>query len=162
MRILRLLTVITIQVFILNQVHLFGYITPLFIGYMLICFSKETSRISLLFWGFVTGLLFDVFSNTAGMAAAACTVQAMVQPFVLRLFTPTSATDTFSPTIRTLGMWTYLAYAFFSMFVVHAIFYLLDAFTLHDWLLTLVSIFGSSVLASVLCVFAELLVRKLK
>lgn len=160
MRILQLLTVLAVQVFILNQIHLFGYITPLFIGYVMICCPKDMPKIHLLLLGFITGLLFDMFSNTAGMASAACTLQAMVQPSLLRLFTSYDAPETFTPTIHTMGRWPYLAYSLMSMFVLHSVFYLLDAFTLYDWQLTLAAIAGSSVLGSLLCFFAELIVRR--
>lgn len=160
MRLLRLLIVLTVQVTVLNQIHLFGYVTPLFLGYMLISCSKNTSRISLLLIGFFTGLLFDVFSNTAGMASAACTLQAMVQPQLLRLLTSYEAPEAFVPTIYTMGRWKYWVYAMLSMLTLHSAFYLLEAFTFYDWQLTLLSILGSTFFASLLCLFAELLVRK--
>ena len=159
-RVGRLVILLAIQVFILNHIHIAGYITPLMIGYMLICFQNDISRIGLLVWGFLTGLTFDIFSGTAGMASAACTMLAMMQPSLLAAFAPHDAGEHFVPTIRTLGFGKYFAYAFLCMFVLHAVFYLLDAFTLHDWLLTLVSVGGGTLVATLLCVFTELLIRK--
>lgn len=160
MLILRLFIVVVIQVLIINQIHLFGYITPLFIGYVVICSRKGFFHILLLLLGFLTGLLFDVFSNTAGMAAASMTLLAMAQPSLLRLFAPRDSDDYFKPTITTLGIFRYWTYSFLCMTVLHAMFYVLDAFSFNDWSLTLLSIFGSSFFASLLCIIAELIVRK--
>lgn len=160
MPLLKLFIVLTIQVLIVNQIHLFGYITPLFIGYVVISSRKGFFHILLLLLGFFTGLLFDMFSNTAGMAAASMTLIAMAQPSLLRLFAPRDSDDNYRPTIMTLGTFRYWIYSLLCMAVLHVMFYTLDAFSLNDWPLTLLSIIGSSLFASILCVIAELIVRK--
>lgn len=158
-RLARFLILIFFQVLILNQVHLLGYITPLLIGYMVVCFHRGSSRIGMLLWGFATGLTFDMFSNTAGMGASAMTLIAMMQPSLLTLFTPRDATEDFTPTFRTLGFWTYFLYVFILMLVLHTVFYLLDAFTLANWQLTLISIGGGTMMATIITIFVELLVH---
>lgn len=150
------------QVLVFNQVHLLGYITPLMMGYMIVCFHQGTSRSSILLWGFVTGLLFDIFSNTAGMASASCTLIAMLQPSLLTAFIPRDATEEFTPSLYTLGFWKYLLYVLILMLILHGAFYLLDAFTLANWQLTFLSIGGGAVLATFLIFFIELLVRSRK
>jgi hypothetical protein len=45
------------------------------------------------------------------------------------------------------------------MAVLHGSFYLLDAFTLADWPLTLLSILGGSVLTTLIIIFIELLLH---
>lgn len=158
-RLLRFVVLLLAQVLVLNQVHLFGYITPLLVGYMMVCFHDGTSRSAALVWGFVLGLTFDMFSNTAGMAAAACTLVAMIQPPVLKMFTPRDAVVGFVPSFQTLGFWSYLAYVFSLMLVLHAAFYLLDAFSLADWQLTISSIIGGTLMSSILTLIVELIVR---
>ena len=150
------------QVLVFNQVHLLGYITPLVMGYMIVCFHQGTSRSSVLMWGFITGLLFDIFSNTAGMAAASCTLIAMLQPPLLSIFIPRDAAEEFTPSFHTLGFWKYLLYVLLLMLILHGAFYLLDAFTLANWQLTLLSIGGGAVLTTLLIFFIELLVRSRK
>lgn len=151
---------LALQISIFNQIHVGGYVTPLLIGYMLVCFQNNVSRIGLLVWGFLTGILFDTFSNTAGMAAASCTLLAMMQPKLLKLFATFDANDIFAPNIQTMGLWRYLSYAFVCMLVLHTAFYALDAFTLRNWQLTLVAIGGSTVMATLLCLFTEMFVRR--
>ena len=62
-RLLRLILLLLFQVMVFNHIHLFGYITPLVIGYMVVCMHRNTSRTEILIWGFVIGLIFDMFSN---------------------------------------------------------------------------------------------------
>ena len=158
-RLSRLLVILFFQVLVFNQIHLFGYITPLMIGYMIVCFHRNTSRTTTLLWGFATGLLFDMFSNTAGMAAAACTLAAMIQQPLLNVMTPHDTGNEMTPSFSTLGFWNYMFYVLVLMLVLHTAFYLLDAFTLANWKLTTLSIICSSLFATITIFFIELLVR---
>ncbi|MDO4737886.1 MAG: rod shape-determining protein MreD [Bacteroidales bacterium] len=162
LRIARLLIIMFFQITIFNYTHLLGYATPLAIGYMLICFQRNTSRTGILLWGFVTGFLFDSFSNTAGMAAAACTLTAMVQPSLLSMFTPRDAAEDMTPTFQTLGFKNYFFYTLLLISILHSAFYLLDAFTLADWQLTAISIGASSLFTTLIVFCIELFVRPRK
>ncbi len=146
----------------LNQVHLLGYATPLIIGYMMVCFRRGTSRVALLIWGFITGFLFDTFSDTAGMASASCTLIAMIQAPQLNSLAPRDASEDFTPCFRAMGFWKYFLFVFIMMLVLHSAFYLLDAFTLANWQLTLMAIGIGTLLSTVLVIFIELLVRSRK
>ncbi|MBQ0022735.1 MAG: rod shape-determining protein MreD [Prevotellaceae bacterium] len=161
-RLIRMLALVACQVLVLNQVHLLGYITPLLLGYMMVCFHRGTSRVVTLLWGFTIGLIFDIFNNTAGMASAACTFVAMIQQPLLNMFAPRDAAEDFVPTFNSLGFWSYLSYTLILMFVLHAVFYLLDAFTLSDWQMTLYAIVGGTLLSCLITFFVELLVRTRK
>lgn len=159
-RIIRLFILLFIQITIMNNIHMAGYITPLAIAYMLVCFSNDTSRVALLIYGFATGLLYDIFSNTPGMAAASFTILAMMQPSIMRLFAPRDIDALFVPTIISMRFWSYLSYTFTCMLVAHTAFYFLDAFTLHNIQLTLIAILGSSALATCFCIIFDLIIRK--
>lgn len=159
MRIGRLFILLLTQVLVFNHIHLFGYITPLVIGYMVVCFHRNTSRVEVLIWAFAIGLLFDMFSNTAGMAAASCTLIAMIQPVLLNRMAPRDSEDDLIPSFKTLGFWNYTFYVLLLMLVLHGCFYLLDALTLVDWPLTLLSIGGGSVFSTLIIICIELIVR---
>lgn len=159
MRLLRLFVLLLFQVLVFNQIHLLDYITPLVIGYMLVCVHRGTSRSAILIWGFIMGLLFDIFTNTAGMAAASLTLVGMIQPVILKMMSPRDSAEDFVPSITTMGFWRYILFVLILMLVLHGAFYMLDAFTLSDWQLTLISIAGSTVLTTIIIIFIELLVR---
>lgn len=124
--------------------------------------EKGTGRISLLLWGFFTGLLYDMFSNTAGMASAGMTLLAMILPEVLASFSPHDEDEHVTPSARNMGFWSFAAYTFMCMFVVHTVFYLLDAFMLSNFRLTLLSTFAGTALATVLAVFVDMIFNSSK
>jgi rod shape-determining protein MreD len=158
-RLVRLFLILVVQIFLLNNLYLWGYATPLFIGYMITSFHRGSSRIILLLWGFLTGLLYDMFSNTAGIGAASCTLLAMAQPHLLSAFAPRDAADEFVASTRVMGAWRFISYLFVSFFVLHFSFYLLDAFVLSDILLTVISTIVGTIFTTVLVFFTDMIVR---
>lgn len=161
-RMVRFITLMVVQIAIMNHIHLWNYATALIIGYMVVRFHFGTSRIGILLWGFVTGLVFDMFSDTMGMCMASMTFLAMVQPVLLRLFKPRDVSDDFTPTIKTMGLWLYIPYLLFSMLVLHASFYMLEAFSLANWQLTLLAIGGGSLMSTLILLFVEIMINNSK
>lgn len=155
----RMLLLLAVQLMVLNHLHLFGYATPLIIGYMIICFESGESRISLLWWGFFTGLIFDVFSNTMGMCTAACTLLAMTKPYILKLFMPRDVVGSFRPTIKNMTFSRYLWYTLTCMGLLHFTFYFLEAFSLSDLLLTIGAMIGGTLIATLISVCVEYIVH---
>lgn len=152
-----MVAILAVQVLLLNNIHLFDCITPLLIGYMIIYSRRGAPRIAMMLVGFAVGLVFDMFSNTLGMGAASCTLLAFVQPSLLGIFTPRDAADDFEPGMHSMGMWLYAAYLFTSMLVLHAAFYVLEAFSVADWETTLLAIFGGTVLSTAIFFIFELI-----
>ncbi|MCQ2113076.1 MAG: rod shape-determining protein MreD [Bacteroidaceae bacterium] len=158
-RVCRMLALLIVQLLILNHLHLFGYATPLVIGYMIICFETSVSQMQLLWWGFIMGFIYDIFSNTMGAGMFSCTLLAMTKPYILHLYMPRDITESFKPTIQTLSLSRYIWYVLSCMGVLHVSFYLLEAFTLSDFWLTLGAMFGGTILASLIAVCIEYIVH---
>lgn len=152
-----MVVILAVQVLLLNNIHLFDCITPLLIGYMIIYSRRGAPRIAMMFVGFVVGLVFDMFSNTWGMGAASCTLLAFVQPSLLGIFTPRDAADDFEPGMHSMGVWLYVAYLFTSMFVLHVAFYVLEAFSVADWQMTVLAILGGTILSTAIFFIIELI-----
>ena len=96
---------------VFNYIHLFGYATPLPYVYLLMLFPLNSSRWSILLWGFVCGLLCDFVSMTPGLGAASMTLVAFVQPLLLRAMAPKDALEDMQASYHTLGFWGYVRYA---------------------------------------------------
>lgn len=156
----KLIILLVVQLVLLNNLHLLGYISPVIIACLTMDFERGASRIGLLLWGFAAGLLYDVFSNTIGMGMAAATLLGMLQPTLLHLFTPRDAPDDMVPSMRTMGTHRYLLYAFFSLLIFHTVFYLLDAMTLSDWTLTLLAIGCGTLMAFVIVAIAQSVIQR--
>lgn len=156
----RMILLLAIQLMVMNNIHLFGYATPLLIGYMILCFRCSSSRITLIVWGFVTGFIFDLFSNTMGMGMASMTLLGFIQPYLLQRFMPKDETDKFRPTLRTMGLTNYILYALSALFVLHFAFYFLEAFSLSNFLLTFAAILVGTLVSTFLLLLIELIANE--
>ncbi len=86
--VLRFIVLFVLQVVFLNQMAIAGLAKPfLYIFFLLFLPIKWKPWIVLIIC-FLTGALMDIFSNTYGLHAAACSFIGVVRPFVYRLITP--------------------------------------------------------------------------
>lgn len=97
-----------VQGLVLNHIHLFDCATPLIYIILVLHFRRNQSRWSALLWSFSLGLCVDVFANTPGVAAASMTLMGLVQPYLFELFIPRDSADDLEPTIRSIGVSSFL------------------------------------------------------
>ncbi len=144
-----------VQAVVLNHVSLFGFATPLLYVYLVLIFPHNISRPAAMLWGFAMGLAADCFSNTPGMASASLTLVAAVQPGFFGLFLQHDAPDELRPSAKAMGFYTFAFYVF-SLVLLHCVtFFTLEAFTFFHWQLWLKSIFGSTLITTVLILTIE-------
>jgi uncharacterized membrane protein YidH (DUF202 family) len=79
----RFFLVLLLQVLIMDQVMLFGFVNPLLYCYFILLFPLSGSRIWLLILSFILGLGVDIFNNTGGAHAAASVFLAWIRPALL-------------------------------------------------------------------------------
>ena len=85
-----LLTIIlvTAQVIVFNHISLFNVAVPMVFIYVIIRLPITLSLNWMVTIGFFLGLTVDIFSDTYGMNAMACTLLAMLRRPILRLYVP--------------------------------------------------------------------------
>ena len=154
-RLLWLVALVVAQMMVFNNVHIFGYATPMPYVYLLLLFPLGTQRWLILLWGFFCGLLCDVVSLTTGIGAAAMTLAAFVQPPLLRLMTPKDAAEDMHPSFSTMDFWPYVRYAAVVTFVFCAAYFLLQSFTFFHILDLLIAFLSSWLLTLLVCVAIE-------
>ena len=111
------------QTLIFNHVSLFGVAVPFVFIYIIIRLSMATPLNYLMTLAFLTGLCVDVFSDTLGMNALACTIIAVLKkPILLSYCQRDDSIYEITPTISTLGFWVYSKYMF-SMTLVYCLIY---------------------------------------
>ncbi len=154
-----LFLVLTIMQVVCNKIVLFGVATPFVFIYLLlrlpIVFSKNwTFTIA-----FLLGLIIDLFNDTPGMNALSCVLLAAVRvPVFKACFTRDDDLSNPMPSIASLGLGGYLKYmSILVLFYCMALFFI-QAFSLHNFTLTLLRIGGSSVLTVVLLLGIDSLV----
>ncbi|MFA6872570.1 MAG: rod shape-determining protein MreD [Bacteroidaceae bacterium] len=155
-----LLVLVSIQVLVLNQIHIFGYATPIIYIYVLLKLPPDISRNSLLLWGFSSGLIIDLFSNTPGMNAAACTVLALLLPQIRSLYAPKGDVELVEAGIHSMGVSFFAKYLFTAILVHHFVLLLIEAFTFFDITLLLLRIGSSTLLSFALILAIDMLSKR--
>lgn len=82
--IIRFVGLIFLQVFLLNNINLGGYINPYLYIIFIILYPLDGNKGLLIFISFLLGLSVDVFEDSGGVHAAACAFIAYIRPVVLK------------------------------------------------------------------------------
>jgi rod shape-determining protein MreD len=115
-QIFRFILFILVQGVILNHMpplyQFSQYITPYLYFLFILWMPFRTTRSSLLFAGFFTGLALDFFTKTPGLHAAVCVLIAYIRPFLIELLVPreTKELSLGSPSRTTMGTAPYIVY----------------------------------------------------
>jgi len=105
------LLLIPAQALVFNHLVLFGVAVPLVFVYLIIILPVTLGTNLSVAAGFVTGLCVDIFSDTPGVNALACTVLAFARKPVFHLYV--SMDDDLAgriPSLRTMGHAGYFKY----------------------------------------------------
>lgn len=152
-RFLLLLGIFVLQVLVCNNIHLYGYATPMVGALFVIRMPLNIGRISSMVWAFVLGLFIDVFSNTPGETTASLTLTAFIATPLLRAMAPKDCLEDMVPGYRTMGIWNHIRFVVLLTLVQHISFYILDRFCFFNIEQTLIA-FGSSLLLSLLFILS--------
>lgn len=143
---------VLIQVLVLNQLHVGGYATPFLYIFFILKFNSKISRNSLMVWAFMLGLTVDIFGNTPGMNAAACTCLAFFRNSLLRLVTLRDLDEAFRPGIKSLGLAVFFRYVLLATTLFCTLLLLIDTFTFFNLPVLFLKIV-TSIASTMVCVF---------
>ena len=143
---------VLIQVLVLNQLHVGGYATPFLYIFFILKFNSKIDRNSLMIWSFLLGFTVDVFGNTPGMNAAACTCLAFFRNSLLRLVTLRDLDEAFRPGIKSLGVAVFFRYVLLASTLFCTLLLLIDTFSFFNLSVLFLKIV-TSVVSTMVCVF---------
>jgi len=147
----RFFFLLLLQLFILNNIQLSGYINPYLYILFVMTLPFETPVWIVLFSSFSMGILIDMFSDTHGLHASVCVLLAFVRKPVLRFISPREGYDsTAMPTLNYLGFGWYMWYAGLMVFIHHFTFFYLEAFRFSEFFKTFWRVLCSGVLTLLL------------
>jgi len=153
--------VLFFQLMVLSRLNISQNISPLIYPVLLFTVVRNMNPSILLLFGFGLGFFVDVFSNTGGAHAVACTVIAFVRPFFLSSIGPMDiGSDQIKPSILSLGIQKFAVYAFFLLAIHHVIFFMLEVFTFYNFPHTLFRIFSSVLISWVLLMSLQFLFNR--
>ncbi len=80
----RFVILILIQVLVLNHINFFGYLNPYIYIIFILLAPLHSNKSLFLLISFILGMTIDIFGDSGGVHAAACTIIAFFRPVALR------------------------------------------------------------------------------
>lgn len=161
--IVRFILLILLQVLVLNNMNLMGYMNPYVYILFILLLPANINKSLLLLLAFITGLTIDFFGNTPGLNAAATVLMAFARPGVLNLFFKNLDFEPGEePDITKLGFGKFLRYTIILVLIHHTALFFLEIFNFDEILTTLYRIVISSVFSTFIIIIIALLFGKRK
>ena len=159
--IFRFIILIAVQVLVLNHVEISGYINPFLYVLFILMLPVRIPRTFLLIIAFATGLCVDLFSNTAGMHAAACVLMAYLRPGWLKIIAPRDGYDVeATPSVKRFGFQWFIIYSTVMVLVHHVYLFYIEVFRLNELLSTLSRALLSALITLLLIIITQYLFVK--
>lgn len=130
--ILGFISLVLIQVLVLNYISFFRIATPFLYLYFIFKLPYRLDRSLVLILSFLLGFLIDIFSNTSGMHAFATTVVGFISSPILSLQIKEDEGEHFVASYNTLGFLGFFRYAFILFLIHHSILLMLESMSLFD------------------------------
>ncbi|MEW6468526.1 MAG: rod shape-determining protein MreD [Bacteroidota bacterium] len=155
---LRFILLVLIQVLILNNIQLSGYLNPFLYVLILLMLPFETADWVVMLLAFMLGLLLDMFSDTLGLHTSACVFLAYARKSVLRYMAPREGYESGKkPNFRDMGISWFFIYAGILVFAHHLVLFYLETFRLNDFFSTFFKVILSSAFTLLTIFIAQLL-----
>ena len=159
--IFRFIVLIAVQVLVLNHVERNGYINPFLYVLFILMLPVRTPRIILLIVAFATGLCVDLFTNTAGMHAAACVLMAYLRPGWLKIIAPRDGYDVEAvPSVKRFGFQWFIIYSTVMVLIHHVYLFYIEVFRLSEFFSTFLRALTSAVVTLLLIIITQYLFTK--
>lgn len=152
---------VLLQVLILNNVQLSGYINPYIYILFILTLPFDTPKWALLVLGFLLGLGVDLFSHTVGMHASASVFLAFLRPGLLNNLEPRGGYEPeTSPSIQDYGIGWFFRYAGLAVLAHHIFLFFIEVFKFQAFFQTLSRAILSGIFSLLLILFIKLFIKK--
>lgn len=159
--ILRFVLLVFIQVAILNNIQISGFINPYVYVLFVLLLPFETPNWLLLLLSFFLGLSIDIFSNTLGMHASASVFMAYLRPYVLNYLSLREGYEQGTrPGVFHYGFAWFFKYCIALVLAHHSFLFFIEVFSFSSFSETLVRILFSSFFTLSLLVTSQFLMFK--
>lgn len=151
-------SLVLIQVLILNQVRLGGFINPYIYILFIILLPLSTPRYLVLLLGFLIGFSVDVFMNSLGIHTAATVFIAYLRPVVVRSVSSHEEDRNDYPGLYQNKFKWFLSYATIMVVLHHLVLFYIEVFTFNDFFRTLYHVVLSSLFSVFIIVLSQFLI----
>ena|ERR1035438_7108812 len=160
---LRFVVLVLLQVLILNNVQLNGYINPFMYVLFIMLLPIETPGWLLLLLSLAIGLTIDMFSNTLGMHAAASVFIGYLRPRIIRSISPRDGYETEAKlTAADMGLRWFISYTIVMVLLHHFMLFFIEAFSFSEFFGTMARVLMSSALTITLIIISQYLFTRNK
>ncbi len=161
--ILRFLFLVLLQVLILNNIQLSGYLNPFLYVLFILMLPFQTPKWLVLVLAFVLGISVDMFSDTGGLHAASSVLMAFLRQPILKLISPREGYDVMQkPTIQQFGFGWFFSYAGILVFVHHLFLFYMEVFHFAEFFSTFFRVILSSIFTLTLVFISQFFFSKHK
>ena len=143
------ISLILVQVLILNQVQFNGYVNPYVYILFILLLPLSTPRYLLMILAFLLGLIVDIFLNSLGVHAAASVFIAYIRPFIIRVISNREEDRSDYPGLLQNSFGWFFAYASIMVFLHHLVLFYLEVFSFSHFFVTL----GRTIISSFFSIF---------
>lgn len=158
---LMFIVLMALQLLVLNNIRLGGYINPYIYILFIMLLPFNISGWMLLAFGFITGLTVDAFSSTLGMHSSATLFLAFIRPTVLsNISTRESSEQSDSLNLASSDIAWFVKYTLIMVFAHHFVLFFLEAFTFTHFFATLLRILLSSLATSIFILITQLFLTR--
>jgi len=159
--IIRFLILVFLQVFILENINLRGYINPYLYIYFILLLPFETPGWLLLISSFVLGFSIDTFLGTLGIHTASSVLMAFSRPLVIKAIPSRKDFEPgMKPSISDLGFLWFFSYSLILILVHHLALFYIEVFRFTDFFNTFLRVVISSFFTLLLVIIAQYLFFK--
>ncbi len=138
---------IALQILVLNNIKLGGFINPYIYILFIMLLPFEIPGWILLILGFLTGLTIDAYSGTLGMHSSATLFIAFLRPTILSNISTYELDDKKGrPTMSMNDLGWFIKYTLIMVFAHHFVLFYLETFSFTHFFATLLRVFLSSIL----------------
>jgi rod shape-determining protein MreD len=162
-RILLFILLVLLQIWLFNNIHLFGVATPFAYLYFTLKLPVKMNRNIVLMLSALMGLIIDLFGSTLGLNMFVMVIIGFLRFYLLKLFAPRDVFEDYAPSFETLGNFMFVRYVGTLALIHIIILHLTESFTLFDPVNLGLRIIGSFILTVVLiCAFESINIRGFK
>jgi len=155
----RFVILVLLQVLILNNINLAGYINPYLYVLFLLLYPFSGNQSLFLFLSFLLGISVDIFEDSGGINAAACLVAAFIRPNLLR-FSFGISYDHQNIRLANTPFGAKLSYILLMVLIHHFVLFSLEMFSINHILLILQKTLYSSIFTVILTLLSLTLFSK--
>ena len=161
--IVRFVSLVAVQVYVLNKIYLGGYISPMLYPLFILMLPTRLNRKYTLLLAFLLGLCIDICSNMLGFHCCATTVMAFCRiTFAERIITRGEDVVIDVPSIFSVQSQYFVYYSALLLLIHSFVFYTLDYFSIADIFDIVLSSMLSATASLVLVILWQLVFNRRK